>query len=886
MKISTILLLFLLYGSAYAQQALENTWTPDNRVNDMTFGDGKIFLAGNFTWFGEPYNSSVAVFNTSLSHDTGYPVVAGPITNSIPDGADGWFVTSNYKITHIKADKTIEELPFEFGTSGTGIGGIDKVGNTLYVVGYFTSVSGTPRSYGAAIDLTNNTLTSWDPNSGGYIYCIKAVGSVIYVGGSFSLMGGLSRSKIAALDGTTGALITSWNANVITGAGYVFTIEADASIVYFGGSFSNVASGTPSRRNFAAVNTTSGALTSFNPRPDDDVLALFLDGNTLYMGGDFDQVAGVTKRQLAAVDVTTGVATSFSAAFPSPYDKDVYALAVDGDKLFVGGNFTNINHTQQANLVVLNKFSGVNEPTEDRAVSRSVLTISITGGKVLVGGSWLGITGISNSLGCIALDATTGEKTNWLPELPDVNNAFLSDLKLHYQDNRVYYLTSIYEVSDGVVDLALGALSSTDGSAIPGWSIAIDGEFAEWAFSDDAVYLAGDFTEVNGEDRDGFAAISLSTGELLPWELPITLFLGDGDNIYSLAFSNDVVYLTGEYSITDNGETRNNFSAWDATTEELLAWNPGNDPAPIGAINDGKVYLLGNEPIRVDAITGEADDWAPAVSNEGGVSDILISGSGVYYAGSFSPGLVRVDINTGAVSGTQPELYDVYDSEGSVRTLAASPNKLYAGGAFLYSTATGERRDYAEYPLNSTNSAPEITAVFQSIPVQGIISIYLPDIVTDIDNNVDLSTAEITAQPESGASAYIDGDYLIVDYSGLTFSGTDILSLRVCDTEDACGEQEITIELGGDIIVYNAISANGDEKNDRLRIQNIETFNNTKVSIFNRWGDLVFEVTGYNNEDRVFTGLNKNRKELPAGTYYYKVEFSGKTKTGYLSLKR
>jgi hypothetical protein len=45
-------------------------------------------------------------------------------------------------------------------------------------------------------------------------------------------------------------------------------------------------------------------------------------------------------------------------------------------------------------------------------------------------------------------------------------------------------------------------------------------------------------------------------------------------------------------------------------------------------------------------------------------------------------------------------------------------------------------------------------------------------------------------------------------------------------------------------------------------------------------------MTSYNNADRVFTGLNKNNKELPAGTYYYKVEFSGKTKTGYLSLKR
>ncbi|MBA4146183.1 MAG: hypothetical protein C0523_10485, partial [Cytophaga sp.] len=58
--------------------------------------------------------------------------------------------------------------------------------------------------------------------------------------------------------------------------------------------------------------------------------------------------------------------------------------------------------------------------------------------------------------------------------------------------------------------------------------------------------------------------------------------------------------------------------------------------------------------------------------------------------------------------------------------------------------------------------------------------------------------------------------------------------------------------------------------------------------IFNRWGDVVFEVNDYNNTDRVFNGLNNAGKELVTGTYYYKITYpsGAASKTGFLYLKR
>jgi gliding motility-associated-like protein len=101
----------------------------------------------------------------------------------------------------------------------------------------------------------------------------------------------------------------------------------------------------------------------------------------------------------------------------------------------------------------------------------------------------------------------------------------------------------------------------------------------------------------------------------------------------------------------------------------------------------------------------------------------------------------------------------------------------------------------------------------------------------------------------------------------------------------------ITGEASNGLIFYNAISADGNSLNEIFRIENIdaqeETSNNT-VTIYNRWGDVVFDVSNYDNDERVFTGVSNSGKDLPSGIYYYKLEFSSglKTKTGYLSLKR
>jgi gliding motility-associated-like protein len=191
----------------------------------------------------------------------------------------------------------------------------------------------------------------------------------------------------------------------------------------------------------------------------------------------------------------------------------------------------------------------------------------------------------------------------------------------------------------------------------------------------------------------------------------------------------------------------------------------------------------------------------------------------------------------------------------------------------------------------TTNQPPVITTTASQSAINGSTTISLIALLSDPDNNLDLSTLRIVSPPRSGATASIGtGGILTVNYQGVTFSGTDELTIEVCDLAGLCVQQRITIEVVGDIVVYNGISPNGDGQNDTWIIEYINLVPDAReneVKIFNRWGDLVWEGTNYDNGSIAFRGLNRNGNELPSGTYFYKIQFASRPLlSGYLALRR
>ena len=99
----------------------------------------------------------------------------------------------------------------------------------------------------------------------------------------------------------------------------------------------------------------------------------------------------------------------------------------------------------------------------------------------------------------------------------------------------------------------------------------------------------------------------------------------------------------------------------------------------------------------------------------------------------------------------------------------------------------------------------------------------------------------------------------------------------------------------GVVLVHNAFSPNGDGINENFIIDNIDDINcypTNTVEIYNRWGILVFDTTGYNNTSRVFNGISQGRSTisqssgLPSGVYFYILNYTSIDGNGNLQTNK
>ena len=202
---------------------------------------------------------------------------------------------------------------------------------------------------------------------------------------------------------------------------------------------------------------------------------------------------------------------------------------------------------------------------------------------------------------------------------------------------------------------------------------------------------------------------------------------------------------------------------------------------------------------------------------------------------------------------------------------------------------TADEGLFFDTPVRCNNQPPVIEAVVTSVNIGGVVTINLLSLISDPDDNLDLSTLQLVSSTSAqGASASINANQLVLNYAGILFSGTDQVEISVCDDMGECHVQILTIEVRGEIEIFNAVSPNSDGINDFFKIEFIELLEpENTVTIYNRWGSKVFEVKNY-SEGNAFRGLNQNGNELPSGTYFYKIVLnsSGKTRNGFLVLKR
>jgi gliding motility-associated-like protein len=80
----------------------------------------------------------------------------------------------------------------------------------------------------------------------------------------------------------------------------------------------------------------------------------------------------------------------------------------------------------------------------------------------------------------------------------------------------------------------------------------------------------------------------------------------------------------------------------------------------------------------------------------------------------------------------------------------------------------------------------------------------------------------------------------------------------------------------GELKIYSGITANGDGHNDSWIIDGITIPSQVSVSIYNRWGDNIYEAEHYDNVNTVWKGEKHTGQALPDGTYFYIIKEPGK----------
>lgn len=152
--------------------------------------------------------------------------------------------------------------------------------------------------------------------------------------------------------------------------------------------------------------------------------------------------------------------------------------------------------------------------------------------------------------------------------------------------------------------------------------------------------------------------------------------------------------------------------------------------------------------------------------------------------------------------------------------------------------------------VTPASKAPVILSKTFGVQIQSTELYPLKDIVIDVNDNQDLNTLRVLEQPnsngkQSGGKVSIDADFnLFIDYRGVSFTGKENITLQVCDVEGLCTQQQLVIDVVGDVVVFNGLSPNGDGFNDFMKIQFIDVLEGAKqnkVVILNRWGDVVFK---------------------------------------------
>jgi hypothetical protein len=388
----------------------------------VRLGD-RILVRGWFDKIG-PYSGSGMPVDPDTGERVAAPLADGQISVSVPDGAGGWYVAGDFRsigdvrthgLAHLGPDGTPDPT-FTHRVNGL-VSALAYADGTLWFGGIFDRVDGTPRQHLAAISTSTGDLTAFSAPQGlvvtelAYAAASGERPARVYVG----------TDRVVALDPTTGATDPSFTSDL---RGNVRALLVDGDRVLVGG------------HGLVALDADTGAVDTgfgiaeerFPATMDGTVHTLLREGETLYAGGDFASLGGVSG-PLVALDATDGLgepafAPSISDLTYASSDRGVFDLTLAGGRLWVGGSFARVDGTPAGNLVALDPATGARAALPVPVLDNGVNAVDASDGGLYVGGQFF-MTDAVRAHGFAALDAETLLP---IPSFTPRRNRYASDM--------------------------------------------------------------------------------------------------------------------------------------------------------------------------------------------------------------------------------------------------------------------------------------------------------------------------------------------------------------------------------------------------------------------------------------------------------------------------